>query len=98
MWSVIKHDEIIAYHYATFITFSASSSFHDPMIKSDVSFFIPVDPFILAPPFKELFTSDCSFRNVGEFSCPPEILIGKGEMKMRGKLGPRILFHDKSLE
>ena len=57
-----------------YITFSASSSFHDPIIKSAWSFLIPpafiVEPFILVfiPPFVEPLTSDCSFRKVGEES------------------------------
>ena len=61
-------------------TFSASSSFHDPIIKSAGSFLIPVaftfaEPFMVVPvqPLIETFTSDCSFKNVGEGSCPPEI-------------------------
>ena len=54
-------------------TFSESSSFHDPIIKSVGSFFIPrilSVPFTPAPPplFTDPLTSDCSFKNVGDES------------------------------
>ena len=49
------------------------------MIKSAESFFMPpvfaaVDPLILfpTPPLIEPLTSDCSFKNVGEGSWPPD--------------------------
>ena len=51
------------------------------MIKSAGSFFMPpvfaaVDPLILfpTPPLIEPLTSDCSFKNVGEGSWPPDVV------------------------
>ena len=51
------------------------------MIKSAESFFMPpvfaaVDPLILfpTPPLIEPLTSDCSFKNVGEGSWPPDVV------------------------
>ena len=78
------------------------------MIKSVASFLIPppfvaVDPFI-APPLRDKLMSDCSLKNVGELSCPPEIMhiiffstLNLGEIKtvppLSGPLSFCVLFY-----